>query len=141
MRYGLVSLFILTSAVLMHAQSGPCTEDAINHGKMTMSDDAFVYMPPFGKPVIGKSNVQDTSTKKFEGRTNIQHSWVGEHRIVPSASADMAYEYGTMEMSFDSKDDGQRHKFQAVMLQVYKAKDGVCKLVAETMEPLEESVH
>ena len=30
------------------------------------------------------------------------------------------------------------NKFQAVMLMVYKAKDGACQLVAETMEPLEE---
>jgi len=53
----------------------------------------------------------------------------------------MAYEYGTLEMSYDSKDDGQRHKFQAVMLDVYKAKDGICQVVAETMEPLSQSKH
>jgi hypothetical protein len=46
----------------------------------------------------------------------------------------MACEYGAMEMSYDGQDDGQRHKFQPVMLEVYKAKNGVCNLVAETME-------
>lgn len=123
------------------AQSGPCTEDAINQNKTTVADDVFMYMPPFGKPVIGKPAVKETSEKKFEGRTNITRSWVGEHRIVPSTAADMAYEYGTLEMSYTSKEDGKRHTFRAVMLQVYKAKDGNCSLAAETMEPLEGSEH
>jgi ketosteroid isomerase-like protein len=125
-------------AVLVHAQAGPCTEDAIKQDKVTVADDVFMYMTPFGKAVIGKSAAKETSGKKFEGRTNIQRSWVDEHRIVSSASADMAYEYGTMGMSYDSK-DRQPHKFQAVILEVYKSKDGVCKLVAETMEPLSEA--
>lgn len=84
---------------------------------------------------------RETTEKKFEARTNITRFWVGAHRIVPSTAADMAYEYGTLEMSYDSKEDGKRHTFQAVMLQVYKAKDGTCSLVAETMEPLEGNEH
>lgn len=123
-------------AVLTAAQAGPCTEDAIKQNKITVADDVFMYMTPFGKPVIGKSAAKDTSGKKFADHTNVKRSWVGEHRIVSTASGDMAYEAGTLEMSYDTKDDGQHHKFQAVMLEVYKAKDGACQLVAETMEPL-----
>ena len=126
LRHSLVSLFILVSAILMHSQAGPCTETAIKQGNIPLADDAFSYMPPFGKPVLGKSAIQDSSEKKFAGRTNIKHSYVGEYRIVSSASGDMAYEYGTLDVSFDSKDDGQRHEFKAVILTVYKAKDGVC---------------
>ena len=33
--------------------------------------------------------------------------WVGEHRIVPTASGDMAYEYGTMRMGYDEKRETQ----------------------------------
>ena len=98
-------------------------------------------MTPFGKPVIGRSAASDTSGKKFADHKDVQRSWASDHRIVSSSSADMAYESGTMEMSYDSTDDGKRHTFQAVMLVVFKAKDGACQLAAETMEPLEGSEH
>ena len=124
--------------VMTQAQAGPCTEDAIKQNKVTVADDVFMYMTPFGKPVFGKSAAKDTAGKKFADHKNVERSWVGEHRIVSTASGDMAYEAGTLEMSYDSTDDGLRHKFQAAMLEVYKAKDGACQLVAETMEPLPE---
>ena len=49
----------------------------------------------------------------------------------------MAYEYGTVQMAYDSKPEGHQ-QFKAVILSVYKAKDGVCQKVALTMQPLEE---
>ena len=79
---------------------------------------------------------QDTAEKKFAGRTNIKHSWESDRRIVASTSGDMAYEHGTMEMSYG--EDGKPHHFKAVMLNVYKAKGGTCQKVAGTMEPLKE---
>jgi len=93
----------------------------------------------FGKPVSGKTAIQDTAEKKFAGRTNIKHSWESDHRIVASASSDMAYKHGTMDMSYD--EEGKPHSFKAVMLSVYKAKGGVCESVAGTMQPLEEEEH
>ena len=45
-----------------------------------MADDAFSYMPPFGKPVSGKAATQDTAEMKFAGRTNIKHSWESDRR-------------------------------------------------------------
>lgn len=54
MRYSLASLFILLSAGLTRAQTGPCTEASIQAGSLPASDDTFAYMPPYGKPVIGK---------------------------------------------------------------------------------------
>ena len=77
------------------------------------------------------------NTKSFSDRTNIKRSWVGEHRIVAAPSGDMAYEYGTVQMAYDSKSEGHR-EFKAVLLSVYKAKDGTCQQVAMTMQPLEE---
>jgi len=62
-----------------------------------------------------------------------------DHRIVASASGDMAYECGTMDMSYDEED--KPHTFKAVMLNVYKARGGVCERVAGTMQPLEEDEH
>ena len=93
----------------------------------------------FGKPVTGKAAIQDTGNKQFAGRTNTKNSWEADHRVVASALGDMAYEHGTMDMSYD--EDGKPHTFKAVMLNVYKAKGGVCESVAGTMQPLEEDEH
>lgn len=140
MRYTLVSLLILLSSALTQAQTGPCTESVIKQGKLPSSEDAFVYMPPYGKPVVGKPAIKEASAHSFSDRSNIKSDWVGQHRIVSSNSGDMAYEYGTLHMSSDSKSQPTTgHKeFEAVMLIVYKAKGTVCQQVAETMEPLEE---
>jgi|SRR5947209_9356855 len=142
MRYlNLIPTFIMLTLFsiipLARAQGGACTEDAIKKGNFTLADDAFTYMPPYGKPVFGKSATEKSSHEKFAGRTNIKRSWVGEHRIVSSPSGDMAYECGTMQMSYD--ENGKPNKFQAVMLIVYQTKASACQQVAETMEPLENS--
>jgi hypothetical protein len=137
MRY-LISLFMFASTTVVCAQ-GPCTEAAIKQGNLRMADNSFSYMPPFGKPVSGKSAIQDTAGKKFGGRTNIKHAWESDRRIVASASGDMAYEHGTMDMSYD--EDGKPHSFKAVMLSVYKAKGAICESVAGTMQPLAENEH
>src|ERR1700730_1932642 len=108
MRYSVVLLFLFASPIFGFAQ-GPCTEPAVKEGKLPMADDAFSYMPPFGKPVSGKTAIQDTAEKKFAGRTNIKHSWESDRRIVALTSGDMAYEHGTMDMSYE--EDGKRHSF------------------------------
>jgi ketosteroid isomerase-like protein len=136
MRYNLVALFILLSAAATQAQTGPCTESAIKQGHVPMADDAFSYMPPYGKPVVGKPAMDDANKKSFSDRTNIKSSWVGEHRIVSAPSGDMAYEYGTRHVSYDDKEG--HHEFEAVMLHVYKANNGVCQMAAMTMHPLGE---
>ena len=136
MRLSLVPMLILLCAAPTQAQNGPCTESAIKQGKLPAADDLFAYMPPYGKPVVGKSATQAANAKSFSDRTNITRSWVGDHRIVSTPSADMAYEYGTVKMGYD--EGGKHNEFEAVMLIVYKAKDGVCQTVALTMQPLEK---
>jgi hypothetical protein len=140
MRLSLIPSFILLCAAMTQAQSGPCTESAVKQGNLPTADDAFSYMPPYGKPVVGESQIKAANVKSFSDRTNIKHSWVGEHRIVSTSAGDMAYEYGTMRMSYDSsgKEDAGHHEFEAVMLIVYKAKGGACQKVALTMQPMEE---
>ena len=136
MRYMLVALFILLSSVATQAQTGPCTESAIKEGHLPVADDAFSYMPPYGKPVVGKPAMEDANKKSFSDRTNVKSSWVGEHRIVSAPSGDMAYEYGTRHVSYDDKEG--HHEFEAVMLHVYQAKGSVCQMAAMTMHPLGE---
>jgi hypothetical protein len=136
MRYILVALFILLAAVMTQAQTGPCTESAVKQGHLPFADDAFSYMPPYGKPVVGKPAMEDANKKSFSDRSNVKSSWVGEHRIVSAPSGDMAYEYGTRHVSYDDKDG--HHEFEAVMLHVYKANGAVCQMAAMTMHPLGE---
>ncbi len=136
MRYSLVALFILLSAVMTQAQTGPCTESVVQQGHLPVADDAFSYMPPYGKPVVGKPAMEDANKKSFSDRTNVKHSWVGEHKIVSAPSSDMAYEYGTVHVAYDDKEG--HHEFDAVMLHVYKTKEGACQMVAMTMQPLEK---
>jgi len=136
MRYNLVAFFILLAAVMTQAQTGPYTESVIKQGHLPVADDAFSYMPPYGKAVVDKPAMQDANKKSFSDRTNIKNSWVGEHRIVAAPSGEMAYEYGTVHVSYDDKEG--HHEFEAVMLHVYKAKDGVCQMAAMTMHPLDE---
>ena len=141
MRCNLVSLFtVVLSAALMQGQTGPCTESAVKKSDLPAADDAFAYMPPYGKPVVGKPAIKEANEKSFSDRTNIKSDWVGEHRIVSSPSGDMAYEYGTLHVSSDSKSkpSAGHEDFEAVMLIVYKAKGAVCQQVALTMQPLEE---
>jgi len=54
MRLSLIPLFIVPCAVPTQAQTGPCTESAIKQGTLPAADDVFSYMPPYGKPVVGK---------------------------------------------------------------------------------------
>jgi len=131
-----VALFTLTCALPARAQSGPCTENAVKQGRLPTADDAFSYMPPYGKPVIGKPAIQSTNKEKFSARTNITREWADDHRIVSTPAGDMAYEVGTLHMGYD--EDGKRTKFDAVMLTVYKARNGACQMVAMTMQPLED---
>ena len=135
MRLSLFPLFILLSAVPTQAQTGPCTESAVKQGKLPAADDVFSYMPPYGKPVIGKPAIQAANAQSFSDRTNITRAWVGDRRIVSTPSGDMAYEYGTVHMGYD--EGGKHNEFEAVMLSVYTAKAGVCQTVAMTMQPIE----
>lgn len=143
-RMALAVLVGLLGVAGLQAQSGPCTESAVKQGQLPAAADAFAYMPPYGKPATGKDAIQQADENSFSDRTNIKSSWVGEHRIVSSASGDMAYEHGTLHMSSDSKSkpgEAGHEEFDAVMLIVYKANKGTCQQVALTMQPLEKSAH
>jgi len=140
MRYAMIAVMMSLLAAGVHAQTGPCTENAVKQGHLPTSEDAFSYMPPYGKPVVGKPAIKQANEHSFSDRINIKSDWVGEHRVVPAPSGEMAYEYGTLHMSSDSKSNpsGGHEEFEAVMLIIYKAKGSVCEQVALTMQPLEK---
>src|ERR1051325_510424 len=116
-------------------QSSGCTERVVSDGVQPTADDAFTYMPAYGKPMIGRPAMADANRKSFSGRTNVTRVWQGDHRVVATPSGDMAYERGTMHMGYD--EGGKRTEFDAVMLMVYKAKNGACEMAALTMYPLD----
>ena len=140
MRLSLVLLFSIVFSALTQAQTGPCTESAVKKGQLPMADDAFSYMPPYGKPVTGTAATEEAAKKSFSDRINRKFEWASDHRIEASPSGDMAYEHGTMHVSYDDKSDGKHHTFDAVMLKVFKAKGAACQQVAMTMQPLEDTV-
>ena len=113
---------------------------AVKQGSLPVADDAFSFMPPYGKPVTGTAATEEAAKKSFSDRINRKFEWAGDHLIVASPSGDMAYEHGTMHVSYDDKSDGKHHTFDAVMLNVFKAKGAVCQQVAGTMHPLEDTV-
>ena len=139
MRFTLALLFTLVFAAFAQAQTGPCTEKAVKDGNLPRADDAFSFMPPYGKPVTGKAAEDKAATTSFADRINRKFEWASDHRIVASPSGDMAYEHGTMNVSYDDKGDGKHHTFSAVMLIVYKAKGAACQQTASTMHPLEDT--
>jgi hypothetical protein len=140
MRFSLMFLSTLVICTFAQAQTGPCTEKTVKQGNLPFADDAFSFMPPYGKAVTGTAATEEAAKKSFSDRTNRKFEWASDHRIVASASGDMAYEHGTMHVSYDDKSDGKHHTFDAVMLNVFKAKGAVCQQVAGTMHPLEDTV-
>lgn len=107
MRCALMFLFTLVFCRFAQAQTGPCTEKALKQGNLPFAEDAFSFMPPYGKPVTGTAATEEAAKKGFSDRINRKFEWVGDHRIVASASGDMAYEHGTMHVSYDDKSDGK----------------------------------
>jgi len=101
MRLSLIPLFIVPCAVPTQAQTGPCTESAIKQGTLPAADDVFSYMPPYGKPVVGKPAIQAANAKSFSARTNSTRAWVGDHRIVstPPATWPMSTAHFTWAMT------------------------------------------
>ncbi len=140
MRLALALLFCSAFAAFAQAQTGPCTEKAVKDGNLPRADDAFAFMPPYGKPVSGKAAEDKAAKESFADRINRKFEWDKDHRIVASPSGDMAYEHGTMNVSYDDKGDGKHHTFSAVRLIVYKAKGAACQQAASTMHPLEDTV-
>ena len=134
----LILLLTLSPGFWMRAQSGPCTPHVVEQGHLEMASDAFAYMPPYGGPAVGKSEIEAANTKSFPDETNITTIWGDDHRIAAAPSGEMAYEYGTVHITSDSKSKGHQ-EFKAVVLIVYGANGGACQKKALTMQPIQES--
>ena len=143
----LVSVFVL--ALLSCAlnaqqstpgQSGPCTEQFVreqiakNHHD-TVADDAYFFSGALEKPVIGRAAKNQAFKPVVAQRTNVKSEPLKPERIVAAPSGEMAYEYGTGDMSFDDVSSGKHIAFAAAYLRVWRSIDGSCKEAALMAEP------
>jgi ketosteroid isomerase-like protein len=131
----LVALFALPVV----AQNGPCSEQSIKnvntaHESSVLAKDMYFFSGALKEPVVGTPPADKAFAPIAASRQNEKQDPMKADRIVVAPSGDMAYEYGTAHMSFDSKKEGHVD-FTAAYLRVWKTVDGKCKIAAEMFEP------
>jgi hypothetical protein len=151
---GTLVLVLCTTTTSAQAPSAPpkpgpqgsaCAEqtvrDAIQNHTFKYADDTFFWSGALDKPLIGKAAGEDAS-KKMGTEGPMRNTVAAEHpqRIVVSNSGDMAYEYGTGEVSFDDRKTGKHTAFQTGYLRVWKSVDGQCEAAASMIRPIEGSL-
>jgi ketosteroid isomerase-like protein len=131
----LIALFALPVV----AQNGPCSEQFVKtanaaHENSMLAKDMYFFSGALEKPVIGTAAADKAFAPVAASRTNEKQDPLKADRIVVTPSGEMAYEYGTAHMSFESKTEGKHIDFTAAYLRVWKAVDGKCKIAAEMFE-------
>ena len=121
------------------AQQGPCTEARVKTGAAQpnppMSSDFYFFSGALEKPVVGKQALDQAAAPISAARKNEKDVPNRPDRVVAAPSADMAYEYGTGQVSFDDAQSGKHYDFTAAYLRVWKAEGGSCKVAAVMYEP------
>jgi ketosteroid isomerase-like protein len=122
------------------AQNGPCSEQFVKKANSAddnslLAKDMYFFSGALEKPVVGIAAADKAFAPIAASRQNEKRDPQKADRIVVASSGDMAYEYGTAHMSFDSKKEGKHIDFTAAYLRVWKAVDGKCKIAAEMFEP------
>jgi ketosteroid isomerase-like protein len=122
------------------APSGPCTEQFVKEQISTshhsaVADDAYFFSGALEKPVIGRATADRAFKPVAAQRKNAKYAPLKAERIVAAASGEMAYEYGTSEVSFDEVGSGKHIAFTAAYLRVWRSIDGSCKEAAFMAEP------
>ena len=127
------------------AQAPVCSEqkirDAAQKPSAKYSDDSFFWSGAFDKPLIGKAEHESEVTKAetTEPRKN-ETSADHPQRIVVANSGDMAYEYGSGNMSYEDQKTAKHVTFQTAYLRVWKSVDGECRVAAFMIRPIESSI-
>jgi hypothetical protein len=145
MRHNFLFLVLLLVPSATMAQASVCSEqkirDAAQKPGAKYSDDSFFWSGAFDKPLIGKAERETEATKKetAEPRKN-EASADRPQRFVVANSGDMAYEYGSGDMSYEDLKTGKHVSFQTAYLRVWKSVDGECKVAAFMIRPIESSL-
>lgn len=138
----LVFIYVLSARQNASAQSGPCTEQFVKdtitkNPRDSVADDAYFFSGAIDKPVVGKAAMHKAGEPVAAQRANEKYPPLKPDRIVAAASGEMAYEYGTGDVSFDERSSGKHVAFTAAYLRVWRAIDGSCKEAAVMFEPEE----
>jgi ketosteroid isomerase-like protein len=141
MRTCLLLLAAFSCCGFAAAQNGPCTEAAVKaakaaapKGALPYTDDHYFFSGALDKPVIGTQARRQASATIAAGRKN-ESMVESTGRIVADESGDMAYEYGTVHISYDDVKTAEHADFTSAYLRVWKADRGTCKVAAEMAEP------
>jgi ketosteroid isomerase-like protein len=137
--FAIVTVFMAFFSGAAIAQKGPCTEQVIQdanagHVDSALADDVYVVSPAIKQPVVGKAEVERVGKMIHSQRKNEIYGPNPPDHIVVAPSGDMAYLYGTRHVSFDEKQSGKHVTLTNAYLQVWKAVDGSCKIVATMTE-------
>ena len=138
-------LIILAAPIATLAQVPVCSEhtirDAVQNHTYKASDDEFFWSGQYEKPLIGKEE-HEKATKKSEAEAPRKNQVFTEHpqRIVVSGSGDMAYEYGSNQISFDDQKAGKHAAAEGAYLRVWKSVDGECEVAATMIRPIESTI-
>jgi ketosteroid isomerase-like protein len=123
------------------AQSGPCTVAGVKAAKVAAAKgmlphtaDLYVFTGAVDEPVIGAQAVRRATATIRASRKN-ESQVERTERMVADASGGMAYEYGTLHLSYDDVKTGEHEELTAAYLFVWKADGGACKVAAEMSEP------
>jgi hypothetical protein len=141
MRICLLVLAVFSFCGFAAAQNEPCTEAGVKaakaaaaKGALPHAGDEYFFSGALDKPVIGtQARRQVSATIRASRKNESQVESTG--RIVADESGGMAYEYGTVHLSFDNVKTGEHEDFTAAYLRVWKADGGACKVAAEMAEP------
>jgi hypothetical protein len=145
MRHNFLFLVLLLAPSTTMAQAPVCSEqkirDAAQKPSAKYSDDSFWGSGAYDKPMIGKAE-QEAGARKLENEEPRKNEASADHpqRIVVAKYGDMAYEYGSGNMSYEDQKTGKHVMFQTAYLRVWKSVDGECKVAAFMIRPIESTV-
>ena len=134
------ALLMVLFALPAFGQNGPCTEQFIRSPKSgdhknMVTEDFYFFSGALDKPVVGAAALEKAGAPVAASRKNETYDPQKPERVTVAPSGDMAYEYGTEHVTFDSKTEGKHIDFTAAYLRVWRAVDGKCKIAAEMFEP------
>ncbi len=145
MRGKLLFLVLVLVPSVTLAQATVCSEQKVRESaqkpSLKYSDDSFFWSGAFDKPLIGKA-AHEAAAAKAEKDEPRKNETTADHpqKIVVAKSGDMAYEYGTGNLSYDEQKTGKHVTFETAYLRVWKSVDGDCRVAAFMIEPIESTL-
>lgn len=142
MRNVTLTLALSVLFLSLPALAQKCTEESVKNGIQNPdpkndAEDMYFFSGALEKPIVGSSAPEwkKVDEKLSQERKNEKHGVPKPDRIVVSPSGDMAYSYGTAQLSFDEVPSGKHIDIIAAYLTVWKVVNGSCKVAATMYQP------